>query len=363
MKYDRIWNFNAGPAAVPLEVLEQISEGWFNYQGAGMNVMEMSHRSKEYDEIHNNCIALLKELLGLGEEFHVLFLQGGASLQFAMLAMNFLREGKTADYINTGTWSNKAIKEAKLFGNVNIAFDGETVDFKRLPRQDELKLTSGAAYVHLTSNNTIKGTQYFNFPETNGVPLVADMSSDIVSHRFDAKPFGLIYAGAQKNLGPSGVTLAILRDDFYKTAREGLTTMLSYSTHVNKNSLFNTPNTFGIFFMSKVLQWVADMGGLEAMENRNRTKADLLYGYMDDNAEFYRGPVEKASRSWMNVCMRLPDEDLEVKFIAEGRQAGFNGLKGHRSVGGIRVSMYNATPVEAIKDLVEFMKNFVAKNG
>ncbi len=361
MKYERIWNFNAGPAAVPLDVLEDVNEHWFNYYGAGMAVMEMSHRSKEYDEIHENTKALVKKLMGIGDDYHVLFLQGGASLQFAMLAMNFLN-GKSADYINTGTWSTKAIKEGKLFGNVNVAFDGNEVEFKRLPKQDELKLSDGAAYVHVTSNNTIKGTQFFDFPKANA-PLVCDMSSDILSHKLDATPFGMIYAGAQKNLGPSGVTLVILRDDFYQTAADGLTTMLSYKTHVDKNSLFNTPNSFGIYFMGRVLNWIDEMGGMDAMENRNREKADMLYGFMDNNADFFRGAVAKDSRSWMNVCMRLPNEELEQKFIKDGREAGFNGLKGHRSVGGIRVSMYNATPPEAIKDLLEFMKDFMANNG
>lgn len=363
MKYDRIWNFNAGPAAVPLEVLETVHQDWFNCQNTGMSLMEWSHRSKEYDAIHNHTAELVKKLFGLSDDYHVLFLQGGASLQFAMAPMNFLGEGKTADYINTGSWSTKAIKEARLFGNVNIAFDGNDVNFTRLPGQNELKLTENAAYVHVTSNNTIKGTQYFNFPETNGVPLICDMSSDILSHRFDPKLFGLIYAGAQKNLGPSGVTLVILRDDLLKTARGGLTTMLTYDIHVEKNSLYNTPNTFGIYFMGEVLKWIDNMGGLGVMEDRNRQKADLLYGFMDDNVEFYRGTVEKDSRSWMNVCLRLPNEDLEAMFVVEGKTAGFNGLKGHRSVGGIRVSMYNAIPPDAIKDLIDFMQDFMDRNG
>ncbi len=362
-KYDRIWNFNAGPAAVPLEALEAIHEKWFNYEGAGMAVLEMSHRSKEYDAIHENTKALVKKLMGLGDEWHVLFLQGGASTQFGMIPMNFLNGG-TADYINTGTWSTKAIKEGKLFGTVNVAFDGNEVDFMRLPKQAELKLTPGAKYVHITSNNTIKGTQFFDFPETNGVPLVCDASSDIMSHPLDMSKFGIIYAGAQKNLGPSGVTLVLLHDDFYKTAQtDGLFTMMKYETHVNKNSLFNTPNSFGIYFMGEVLKWVDANGGLDAMEKRNREKADLLYGFMNESGDYYRCPVAEDSRSFMNVCFRLPDEEREQKFIKEGKEAGFNGLKGHRSVGGCRVSMYNATPPEAIRDLVEFMKTFMANNG
>ncbi len=363
MKYNRIYNFNPGPAAVPVESLESIHEKWFNYEKSGMAVLEMSHRSKEYEAIHNNTKRLIKKLLGLGDEFHILFLQGGASLQFAMVPMNFLKEGQTADYVDTGSWSSKAIKEAKLFGKVNLAFEGKTVEYKHLPTQKELKLTKGAAYVHITSNNTIKGTQYHKFPNTAGVPMVADMSSDIMSRCFDPKPFGLIYAGAQKNLGPAGVTLVILRDDFAKTAREGLTSMLSYATHITENSLYNTPNTFGIYFMGEVLKWVEDQGGLEAVEKVNKAKADLLYGYMDANKDFYRGTVEKESRSWMNVCLRLPNEELEAKFVTDGKAAGFIGLKGHRSVGGIRISMYNAITLEVIKDTVEFMKQFLAKNG
>ena len=363
MKYDRVWNFNPGPAAVPLEVLEQVHESWFNLNRSGMNVMEMSHRSKEYEAIHNRTKELIRQLLGFGDNYHVLFLQGGASLQFAMAPMNFLPAGKSADYINSGSWASKAIKEAKLFGSVNLAFDGKPIGYNRLPAQDELKLTAGAAYVHITSNETIGGIQFHAFPDTGGVPMVCDMSSDILSRRFDTKPFGLIYAGAQKNLGPSGVTLVVIRDDFLKGAREGLTTMLAYKTYVDENSLYNTPNTFGIFFMCKVLEWVVGMGGMAEMERRNREKAETLYRFIDGSGGYYRGTVEAGSRSWMNACLRMPNEELEAKFIAEAKAAGFIGLKGHRSVGGIRVSMYNAVPIEAINDLIGFMKNFQAGNG
>ncbi len=362
MKYGRIWNFNAGPAALPLEVLERVHADWFNKGGTGMALMEWSHRSKEYDEIHNGAIELVKRLLGLDERYRVLFLQGGASLQFAMIPMNFLGEGKVADYVDTGSWSVKAIKEARLFGEVNVAFSGKEEGYVRLPRQEELKLTPGAEYVHITSNNTIKGTEYFDYPDTGDVPLVADMSSDILSHRIDPAPFGLIYAGAQKNLGPSGVTLVIVRDDLLARANEGVTTMLSYSTHVEKNSLFNTPPTLAIFILGEVLKWVEENGGLAGMEERNRRKADLLYGFIDEQGGYYRCPIEKNSRSWMNAVFRLPTEELEAKFIAEGKAAGFNGLKGHRSVGGCRVSMYNATPPEAIEDLVAFMERFMKDN-
>jgi len=364
MKYDRIWNFNAGPAAVPLEVLEQVYAEWFNCKGTGMALLEMSHRSKEYDAIHNNTIALVKELLGLDDRFHVLLLQGGASTQFAMIPMNFLLPGRTADYINTGTWASKAIKEAKPLGSVNVAFDGKAENYMRLPRQDELKLSSDAVYTHFTSNNTIKGTEYFKYPDLGNSPMVCDMSSDIMSHKFDATKFSLIYAGAQKNLGPSGVTLVVIRDDFYQTARlEGLPTMMSYKTHVDENSMYNTCPTFAIYFMGLVLQWIKDNGGLAGMEKRNRAKAELLYGFMDKHADYYRGPVDKGSRSWMNICMRLPSEELEEKFVKEAKAAKMIGIKGHRSVGGIRFSCYNAVPIEAMQAAVDFMGDFMKKNG
>ena len=362
-KYDRVYNYNAGPSAIPVEVLEKVHEQWFNYQGAGMAVMEMSHRSKQFDQIHNDTIARVKQLLNLGDECHVLMVQGGASTQFAMIPMNFLGEGDVADYINTGTWSTKAIKEGKLFGDVNVAFDGSEVDFMRLPSQDELKLTDGARYVHLTSNNTIKGTQFRTFPNTNGVPMVMDMSSDIMSHPMDCSPFGMIYAGAQKNLGPSGVTLVILRDDFAKGANEGVTSMLKYQTHIDKNSLYNTPPTFAIYLMGEVLQWIIDNGGLEGIEARNKKKADMLYGFFNEYPDFFKCPVEESSRSHMNVCYRLPNEDLEQKMIAEATRSGFIGMKGHRSVGGLRISMYNATPPESIEAAIAFMKDFMQHNG
>jgi len=363
MAYNRIWNFNAGPAALPLEVLEKIYKDWFNYPGSGMNVMEMSHRGKDYDAIHASAIANLRKLLSLTDEYHILFLQGGASLQFAMVPMNFLIEGKTADYVNTGAWAGKAIKEAKLFGKVNVAYDGKSINFARVPRQDELNLTQDAAYLHTTSNETIGGIEFFEHLKSSNAPLVCDMSSDILSHRFDAKPFSMIYAGAQKNLGPSGVTLVILRDDFLKTAKTGLPTMLSYDTHVKENSLYNTPPTFGIYTMSLVLQWILDNGGLEGIEKINRAKADLVYKEIDNSNGYYRGTVDAASRSIMNITFRLGSEELEEKFIKEGKAAGFVGLKGHRSVGGIRVSAYNAVPLAALEELVKFMKAFKSNNG
>jgi len=361
--YNRIWNFNAGPAALPEVVLERIHKDWFNYPNGGMNVMEMSHRGKDYETIHNRAIDLLRELLGIGPEYHVLFLQGGASLQFSMIPMNFLLEGKSADYVNTGAWASKAIKEAKLLGKVNVAWDGKEINYARLPRQGDLKLTPGACYVHLTSNETIGGIEFFNFPDTGAAPLVCDMSSDILSHRFDARQFSFIYAGAQKNLGPSGVTLAIVRDDFLKTAKTGLPTMLMYDTHVKENSLYNTPPTFGIYVMKLVLEWIVEQGSLEGIEKANRAKAEALYQAMDGSGDYYRGTVSKDSRSWMNITMRLPSETLEEQFIKEAKNAGMVGLKGHRSVGGVRASTYNAVPLAAIEALIGFMKEFQKKNG
>ncbi len=362
MAYNRIWNFNAGPAALPLEVLEKIHKDWFNYPNSGMNVMEMSHRGKDYDAIHNTAISHLRTLLDLPESYHILFLQGGASLQFAMVPMNFLTEGKTADYVHTGAWASKAIKEAKLFGKVNVAYDGKANNYERLPRQDELKLTPDAAYLHLTSNETIGGIEFFDYLSGGNVPLVCDMSSDILSHRFDPKPFSMIYAGAQKNLGPSGVTLVIIRDDFLKTAKTGLPTMLSYDTHIQENSLYNTPPTFGIYTMSLVLQWIIDQGGLDGIEKANLAKANRLYNEIDDSQGYYRGTVDTTARSIMNICFRMATEELEEKFIKEAKSAGFIGLKGHRSVGGIRVSAYNAVPLEAIEALTNFMEEFKANN-
>ena len=362
LKYGRVHNFYAGPAAIPLEVMEQIHSEWFNFGGSGMGLMELSHRSKEYDAVHMGTIEKVKKLLGVGDDYHVMLLQGGASLQFGVLPMSMLGEGKTADYINTGAWSDKAIKEAKKIADINVAFEGKDVDFKRLPKPGELKLTDGAEYLYYCSNNTIKGTQFFTEPGDGKTPLVCDMSSDIFSHRLDGNKYAMIFAGAQKNLGPSGVTLVVMRDDFYQKARTDLTTMLCYKTHVEKDSLYNTPNTFGIYTMGLVLQWILDQGGLEGVEKINRAKADLLYGYMDQSG-FYNGAVDKDSRSWMNVCMRLPNEELEAKFVADGKAAGFLGLKGHRSVGGIRVSMYNASNLASIEALVGFMKDFKADTG
>jgi phosphoserine aminotransferase len=360
----RVHNYYAGPAALPLEAIRAAQEELLDFRGSGMSVMEISHRSKEYEGLHNETIALIKELMGLGENFKVLFLQGGASLQFAMVPMNLLTREKSADYVLTGSWSKKAIKEAKLFGTARIAATSEKDGvFFRIPKQKELDLDANAVYCHITSNNTIFGTQWRKFPDTGGVPLVADMSSDILSRRFDPAPFGLIYAGAQKNLGPSGVTVVIVREDMLDKMNKGLPTMLTYQTHVGENSLFNTPPCLAIYMVYQCLKWVKDRGGAQAMEKENEAKAKLIYGAIDENSDFFRCPIEPESRSYMNVVFRLPNEELENKFISDGKKATFIGLKGHRSVGGIRVSIYNANTLDSVKDMVRFMKDFAAKNG
>ena len=359
----RTWNFYAGPATLPPPALERAKADIPDWEKTGMSVMETSHRSPEYDAVHEEAIALLTELLGLDEDHQVLFLQGGASLQFAMVPMNFIPAGGSADYVNTGAWSQKAINEANIVATCRVAGSSEEDDFTRIPKQAELDLDPDATYVHITSNNTIKGTQYHVFPDTGNVPLVADMSSDILWRPFDANSFHLIYAGAQKNIGPSGVTVAILRKSWLDQANENLPTMLRYATHSAKNSLYNTPPTFAIYMVRNVLAWVKEQGGLTAMEKTNRAKGDLLYGVMAGNPDFYRCPVAEDSRSYMNVVFRLPSENLEAKFVAESKAAGMVGLKGHRSVGGCRASIYNAMPLEGVQVLASFMEEFAKNNG
>lgn len=357
----RIFNFNAGPAALPLPVLKEIQSSFLNYNNCGMSVTEISHRSKYFDDIINDAVARTKRLLGLDDRFHVLFIQGGASLQFAMIPMNFLNNGKTADYVNTGTWSTKAIKEAEILKkDINVVASSEDKDFSYIP--ENIKFNENAAYVHITSNNTIKGTQWKTFPDTKGVPFVADMSSDIMSRPLDMEKFGMIYAGAQKNIGPAGLCMVILRDDLLNQAEENLPSMLKYSTYASKNSMYNTPPCFGIYTVQLVLKWLEEeIGGLAAMEKRNISKAEFLYDFID-TSDFYRATAEKNSRSLMNVTFRLPTEDLEKDFIAKAASEGFGGLKGHRSVGGCRASIYNATTPEAVEALVEFMKSFKKEN-
>jgi len=360
----RVHNYYAGPAALPLEALEAAREELLDFQGSGVSVMETSHRSKEYDQVHNETIALVKELMGLGDNYQVLLLQGGASMQFAMVPMNLLGEGQSADYILTGSWSQKAIKEAKIIGSARVAATTEKDGvFASIPKQDQLDLDAKAVYCHLTSNNTIFGTQWAKFPDTGSVALVADMSSDILSRRFDPAPFGIIYAGAQKNLGPSGLAVVVIRQDILDKCKKGLPTLLSYNTHADKNSLYNTPPSFTIYMVCQVLRWVKKSGGVEVMEKINTEKADLIYGAIDGSGGFYTNNIPAEDRSQMNVVFRLGSEELEKKFVAEGLAEGLVGLKGHRSVGGIRVSIYNANGLDSVKTVVGFMNDFAAKNG
>jgi phosphoserine aminotransferase len=360
--HDRIHNFNPGPAALPLPVLEEIQANFLNFNGSGMSITEVSHRSKWFDAVIEDAIARTRRLMGLDQRYHVLFLQGGASMQFAMVPMNLAHGDQTVDYVNTGTWSTKAIQEARLQGKtVNVAATSEDRHFAYIPR--DLNLTPDAAYLHLTSNNTIKGTQWPAFPETAGTPLIADMSSDIMSRPFDAAPFGLIYAGAQKNIGPSGVCMVIVREDLLERIPSGIPTMLNYTTYANKNSMYNTPPCFAIYMVQLVLKWLEEtVGGLAQMDALNRQKAGLIYGLLD-RSEFYRATADPDSRSLMNVTFRLPSEDLEQQFVAQALENGLGGLKGHRSVGGCRASIYNASPLPAVEALTDFMQTFERRNG
>ncbi|MBW2366299.1 MAG: 3-phosphoserine/phosphohydroxythreonine transaminase [Deltaproteobacteria bacterium] len=362
MATNRIFNFNAGPSALPQPVLEKIQASLLDYEGCGMSVMEISHRSKWFDDIINDALDRVKRLLGISDDFEVLFMQGGASAQFYMIPMNLLPDGQSADYIDTGTWSTKAIKEAQIQNKtVRVAASSEDRDYCYIPR--DIAFDPGAAYVHITSNNTIKGTQWATMPDTGGIPLVADMSSDIFCRPLDPKPFGMIYAGAQKNMGPAGVCLVVVRKDMLDRVPNQLPTMLKYTTFAAKNSMYNTPPCFAIYTVQQVLKWLEeDVGGLEKMAGINRQKADRIYGFLDAG-DFYRGTADTDSRSCMNVTFRLPNEDLEKKFIETALENGFGGLKGHRSVGGCRASIYNPTALEAVTALVDFMKTFEKENG
>ncbi len=362
MKENRIYNFNAGPAALPLEVLEEIKDSFLNFNGSGMSIIEISHRSKWFDDVINDAVARTKRLLKLDDRYHVLFIQGGASLQFCMIPMNLLDKNDTSDYVNTGTWSAKAIAEARIQGKAcNVAASSEDKNFSYIP--EDIQFDKNAAYVHITTNNTIKGTQWHRFPDTGGIPLIADMSSDIMSRPLDPDKFGLIYAGAQKNIGPSGVCLVIIRQDMLERVPETLPSMLKYTTYASKNSMYNTPPCFGIYTIQLVTRWLEEtIGGLERMDEINKKKANLLYKTID-SCDFYKGTTAANSRSLMNVTFRLPDEDLEKRFVEQALKNGLGGLKGHRSVGGCRASIYNATTIEAVETLCDFMKTFELKNG
>jgi phosphoserine aminotransferase len=359
----RAFNFNAGPAALPLEVLQQAQEELVEYRGIGMSIMEISHRSKEYEAVNDETQALLRELLDIPEDYKVLLLQGGASLQFAMVPMNLLREGKVASYIQTGSWADKAIKEAKLIGEVEIAASSKDDQYTRIPDLGNLRISGNSAYVHLTSNETIGGIQFQQFPDVKGVPLVADMSSDILCRPINVKQFGLIYAGAQKNIGPAGVTVVIIHESLLQDPPAHVPVILRYDTHASNNSLYNTPPVYSIYMMNLVLKWIKRNGGLAAMEQRNREKAALIYNAIDQSGGFYRGVAAAEHRSLMNVTFRMANEELEKRFVKESEANGFVGLKGHRSVGGLRASIYNAVPYESCKALAEFMAEFQRTNG
>lgn len=359
----RVYNFNPGPSTLPLDVLKKLQVDLLNFENTGMSIMEISHRSPEYDKVHNDAIALTKELMGLDDSYKVLFVGGGASTQFAYIPMNFLHKGKVGAYVDTGTWSAKAIKEVKILGKeVHLAGSSKDDGYTFIPKPDEIQFPKDAAYLHITTNNTIKGTQYHQLPDTGEVPLIADMSSDILSHQIDFSKFSMIYAGAQKNLGPSGVTMIVMKESMLDKIEDGLSTMIDYRTHATKNSLFNTAPTLPIYIVKLVLEWIKDQGGLSTVETINRTKKDIIYGLIDEYPEYFHGPVRKDSRSWMNVVFRLPSEDLEQKLVAEAKSAGFIGLKGHRSVGGIRVSLYNAMTLEGAERVADFMMNFKKNN-
>jgi phosphoserine aminotransferase len=361
----RVINFYAGPAGLPLSALERAQSELLDFEHTGMSVMEISHRAQAYETVHNEAIRLIKKLLSIPDNFRLLLLQGGASLQFAMLPMNLLHSGRKADYILTGQWAEKAHKEARLIAGdaARVIATTKDEDYKRLPTAAEIKIHSDATYVHICSNNTIFGTQWKNYPETGNIPLAADMSSDFMWRPFDIKPFGLIYAGAQKNLGPSGVTVVIIREDFLARCSDKLPSILQYRVHADSNSLYNTPPCFSIYILRNVLDYIRSIGGLEVIYRNNLEKSRLLYDCIDRHADFYQGyATVKDDRSCMNVNFNLPSENLVNRFVADAAKNGMIGLKGYRDLGGIRVSMYNAVTTDQIKTLVDFMEDFAARN-
>lgn len=356
---NRVYNFAAGPSQLPLEVLKQIEKDLFNYEGTGMSVMEMSHRSKDYLEIFNSVKSTIKRIMNISDDYEIIFVQGGATEQFSAIPLNLLKKGK-ADYIVTGVFSKKAANEAKKFGDVHIAYDGKD-NYIHIPTQDELDLSDDADYVYLCANNTVYGTEWKNYPNTNGIPLIADMSSDICSKVINVNDFGLIYAGCQKNMGISGLGLVIIRKDLIPETEKKIPVLLDYQTQVKSDSMYNTPNTFAIYVLGLVAKWIEDQGGIKEIEKINLKKAKLLYGTID-NSDFYTGHSDKESRSNMNVTFKLPTEELDAKFISEAKEIGLVNLKGYRTVGGIRASIYNAMPYEAVEKLVNFMKKFEMEN-
>jgi len=356
---NRVYNFSAGPSMLPESVLTKAAEEMLNYKGTGMSVMEMSHRSKTYISIIENAESLIRKLMNIDDSYSVLFLQGGASTQFSMVPMNLLSKHKKADFINTGNWSKKAISEAKLFGTANIIASSEDKNFSYIP--ESFKISEDADYVHITSNNTLEGTRYVNYPETGNIPLVADMSSEIMSTEIDVSKFGLIYAGAQKNLGPAGLTIVIVKTDLLGKHIENVPTMMRYETHAKEKSLYNTPPCYSIYIAGLVFQWLNEMGGVKTIEKINNEKAALLYDFLDES-EMFKNNINKKDRSIMNIPFTAPTNELNEKFIAESEKVGLCTLRGHRLIGGMRASIYNAMPIEGVKKLVDFMKKFELEN-
>ena len=357
-----IYNFSAGPAMLPKEVMEQAREEFCNFKDSGNGLIELSHRGPEFSQVIEETESDIRELMKISDDYAVCFIQGGASMQFAMVPMNLMLKGGSADYADTGTWSAKAMKEAKLFGDVNTVASSKDTNYDRIPVIRHWKPNPAASYLHITSNNTVAGTQYHAFPEKTDVPLIADMSSDIMSHVINVDDFGLIYAGAQKNLGPSGVALVIIRKDLADRTPADVPTMLRYSTYIDKGSMFNTPPTFSIYMLGLVAKWLKKKGGIAEIEEINDAKSEAIYEIID-NSEFYTSPVDPSSRSRMNVVFRLPSEELEAEFVKQAAANGLKSLKGHRSVGGIRASIYNAMPMKGVEALLDFMNDFERKNG
>ncbi len=358
---ERVYNFSPGPSMLPLEVLEKAQKEMLNYNDTGQSVMEMSHRSKEYETIIKGAESLLREIMNIDENYKVLFLQGGASMQFAMVPLNLFSQKRIADYVNTGQWSKKAISEAKRYGTVNVVGDSSDKTFTYIPELDESKFTKDADYFHITLNNTIYGTRYTKLPNTGSVPLVSDISSIILSEVIDVSKFGLLYAGAQKNLGPAGLTVVIIRQDLIGKAMDITPTMLDYKIHADNGSMYNTPPTYSIYISKLVFEWVKAQGGVSELQKINEQKASLVYDFLD-NSKMFKGTVVKKDRSLMNIPFVTGNEQLDAKFVKEASKAGFVNLKGHRTVGGMRASIYNAMPIEGVKALIEFMKKFEMDN-
>ncbi|MCT4687203.1 3-phosphoserine/phosphohydroxythreonine transaminase [Vallitalea sp.] len=358
---NRVYNFSAGPSMLPIKVLEKASKEMTNYNNTGMSVMEMSHRSSAYQDIIDTAEKTLREIMNIPNNYKVLFLQGGASTQFAMIPLNLLTSSKKADYVNTGAWSKKAIEEAKKYGEVNVAASSEDKTFTYIPELDKETFTKDADYFHITSNNTIYGTKFNELPDVGDVPIVADMSSNILSEEVDVSKYGVIYAGAQKNMGPAGVTVVIIREDLIGDPQDITPTMLKYKTHSDKGSMFNTPPTYSIYVAGMVFEWIKELGGIGAIQKRNEEKAKLIYDYLD-SSKLFKGTVTQKDRSLMNIPFVLPTDELNAEFIKEAAERGMVNLKGHRTVGGMRASIYNAMPLEGVKKLVDFMKEFEENN-